>query len=97
VEHKNGVLLGEVLHVDGFGNVITNIPRKQILLFEKLKVNLHHATLQLVLAETYAQTKLHEPIALIGSHGFLELALNQGSFAEKFRVNTGDKVEVSVV
>ncbi|MCW3983573.1 MAG: S-adenosyl-l-methionine hydroxide adenosyltransferase family protein [Candidatus Bathyarchaeota archaeon] len=96
VEHKNGALFGEVLHVDDFGNVITNIP-KEDLQDGTLKVTLHHLTLQLALSETYAETKLHEPTALVGSHGFLELALNQGSFAEKFHVNAGDKVQVSAV
>lgn len=96
VEQKNGVLFGEVLYVDGFGNVITNIPQKD-LLFEMLKVKLLHVTLKIPLSEAYAETKLHEPTALVGSHGFLELALNQGSFAEKFRINVGDKVQVSAV
>ena len=97
VEHKNGTLFGEVLHVDGFGNVITNIPKNEVPTSDTVKVKLHHVSLQLNLAKTYAQTKPQEPIALVGSHGFLELALNQGSFAEKHRVNAGDKVQVSIV
>lgn len=97
VEHKNGALFGEVLYVDGFGNVITNIPQKEVSKPGIVEVNLHHVSLRLALAKTYAENKFHEPIALIGSHGFLELALNQGSFAEKFRVNAGYKVQVSPV
>jgi S-adenosylmethionine hydrolase len=93
VERKGDVLIGEVLHVDGFGNVITNINQKEISQTKDAKINLHHVTLQLPLAKTYAQAKPKEPLALVGSHGFLELALNQGSFAEKYRVNAGDKIE----
>ncbi len=95
VERKNCVLVGEVLHVDGFGNVITNINQTELSQAKVVKISLHHVSLQLALAETYAQAKLQEPVALIGSHGFLEAALNQGSFAEKFRVRAGDRVEVS--
>ena len=38
----------------------------------------------------------NEPIALIGSHGFLEIALNQASAAEKFHAKAGDKIEVTL-
>ncbi len=97
VEHKNGSLIGEVLHVDGFGNVITNINNIELSEARAIKISLHHVSLQLALAEAYAETKHGEPIALVGSHGFLEAALNQGSFAEKFRVRAGDRVEVTPV
>ena len=96
VEYKDGSLFGEVLHVDGFGNVITNIAQNQASTAKAAKVNLHHISLQLTLTETYAQAKSQEPVALIGSHGFLELALNQGSFAEKFHVRAGDRIEIIV-
>ncbi len=93
VEHKNGSLFGEVLHVDGFGNIITNISESEVSQSKTVKVNLHHFSLELSLAKTYGQAKPKEPLALVGSHGFLELALNQGSFQEKYRVNSGDRFE----
>jgi S-adenosylmethionine hydrolase len=96
VDRKNNVLIGETLHVDGFGNIITNINQKELSQAKTVKVNLHHVSLQLALAKTYAQAKPQEPIALIGSHGFLEIALNQASFAEKYRVRAGDRIEVAL-
>jgi S-adenosyl-L-methionine hydrolase (adenosine-forming) len=94
VERKNGSLFGEVLHVDGFGNAITNISQMEVTETKAVKVNLHHVSLQLNCSKTYGEAKPQEPLALVGSHGFLELALNQGSFSEKYRVNPGDKLEV---
>jgi S-adenosylmethionine hydrolase len=96
VECKGDVLIGEVLHVDGFGNVITNLSQKEVSQAKEAQINLHHVSLQLPLAKTYAQVKPKEPLALVGSNGFLELALNQGSFAEKHRVNAGDRIEVTL-
>jgi S-adenosylmethionine hydrolase len=93
---KNGVLMGEVLHVDGFGNVITNLTPKDLSHATLLKVAFHHISLKLALAKAYGQVKPQEPTALIGSHGFLEIALNQSSFADKYRVNAGDRVEVAL-
>jgi len=34
---------------------------------------------------------------LIGSHGFLEIALNQGDAAKKFDAKPGEKVTISVI
>lgn len=93
VEHKNGCIFGEVLHVDGYGNVITNISQAEVSEAKSVKVNLHHVSLHLNCSKTYGESKPQEPLALVGSHGFLELALNQGSFSEKYRVNPGDKLE----
>ena len=96
VEHKNGSLFGVVLHVDGFGNIITNISEGEISQTNAVKVKLHHFSLQLVIAKTYSEAKSQEPLALIGSHGFFELALNQGNFSERYRVNPGDRLEVII-
>ena len=94
IDNKDGILIGEILHVDGFGNLITNLNQQALLQAKTVKINLHHVSLQLELAKTYAQTKPQEPLALIGSHGFLEIALNQANFAEKHRVRAGDRIEV---
>ncbi len=96
IDRKNNLLIGEILHVDGFGNIITNITQKELYQAKTLKVNLHNVSLQLEFSKTYAQTKPRESLALIGSHGFLEIALNQESFAEKYRVRPGDRIEVAL-
>lgn len=95
VKRRNGSLIGEVLYIDGFGNLITNISQKEMTKAKTVNVNLQNISLNLTFGKTYAQAKPQEPIALIGSHGFLEIALNQGSAAEKFHVKAGDKIEVT--
>jgi S-adenosyl-L-methionine hydrolase (adenosine-forming) len=96
VEAKNGALLGEVLHVDSFGNVVTNINPTELKDVKTIKVALHHVSLELPFSKAYGELQLREPLALVGSHGFLELALNRGSFSEKYRVNPGDRFEIVV-
>jgi S-adenosylmethionine hydrolase len=98
VTRRKGALVGEVLHVDGFGNIITNITEKEVahgLAKRAVSVELPHCKLTLKLCQAYAETKPHEPLALIGSHGFLEIAVNQGSAAEKFKAQAGDRVTVA--
>jgi len=99
VTRKNGVLVGEVLHVDGFGNIITNINEKeaaQCHVKGELSVELAGCKLKLKFCEAYGETKPHEQLALIGSHGFLEISINQGSAAEKFKTKPGDKIKLSL-
>lgn len=99
VTQNKDTLVGEVLHVDGFGNIITNIHTKDI---EHIKHNILHvempnANLHLKFAKTYAEAKPQEPVALIGSHNYLEIALNQGSAATKLQAKAGDRISLSTV
>jgi S-adenosyl-L-methionine hydrolase (adenosine-forming) len=98
VKINSGSLTGEVLDVDSFGNVITNINEKDVAGMEgkTLNIELTRATLKIPFRKTYASAKPKEPLLLIGSHGFLELALNQASAAQKFHEKAGDKIKVSV-
>jgi hypothetical protein len=97
VTRNKETIVGEVLHVDGFGNIITNIRTKDIEHIKErtLKAELPNAKLPLKLAKTYAEAKPEEPVALIGSHNYLEIALNQGSAAAKFQTKPGDKISLS--
>jgi len=96
---KKNVLFGEILHIDDFGNVITNVSRKELektgikegdMLHVKLKEN----TITLKLCIAYGEVKAKQPLAIIGSHGFLEISVNQGNAARKFKVEIGETVQV---
>jgi S-adenosylmethionine hydrolase len=98
VIRRNGKIVGEVLHVDGFGNIITNITEKDVAqshVTDAVSVELSSFKLKLKFSKAYGETKPHEPLALIGSHGFLEIALNQGNAAKKFKTQARDKVTLS--
>jgi len=62
----------------------------------EVSVDLSSYKLKLKLCKAYGETKPHEPLALIGSHGFLEIALNQGSAAAEFKTEPGDAVTLSL-
>lgn len=89
-----GLLSGEVLAVDSFGNIITNISAKEASFKEgeSVKVELVAASVQISFAKTYAQAEPNKPVLLVGSHGFLEIALNQTSAAKNLHVKPGDKI-----
>ena len=95
VERRNSSLIGEVWHIDDFGNIITNISQKDLPQNQVVNIKLIGVLQNISFGKTYSQAKPHEPLALIGSHGFLEIALNQGNAAEKFNAKPGDKIELS--
>jgi S-adenosylmethionine hydrolase len=97
VTRDKDTLAGEVLHVDGFGNIITNIRAKDLADFKEGMVQAEFSShrLQLKVSRTYAEAKPQEALALIGSHNYLEIALNQGNAAAKFHAKAGDKITLS--
>ena len=95
VVRRNSSLIGEVWHIDDFGNIITNISQKDLPQNQVVNIKLIGVLQNISFGKTYSQAKPHEPLALIGSHGFLEIALNQGNAAEKFNAKPGDKIELS--
>jgi len=95
IVRKESMLVGEVIHVDGFGNLITNLTVKELEslgIKESLSVKVGEKALKLKLCRTYAEVKAKKPLAVIGSHDFLEISVNQGNAAEMFKVKAGDKV-----
>ena len=98
VTFDKGILTGEILHVDRFGNIITNIDRQNLGCLNAegwVEVELGRQKLRVKLGKTYAQAKKHELLVILGSQGYVEIALNQGNAAEKFHANLSDKISLS--
>jgi S-adenosylmethionine hydrolase len=90
-------LEGVVLHVDRFGNLVTNIDRRT---FDKLA---QHGAIQIEigthtvgrLVATYAEATPGEVCALFGSTDHLEIAANAESAAERLGLGRGAAVTVT--
>lgn len=90
-------LLGEVIFADSFGNVITNIPEDIILRFSTFGSQVEVNGRRVSFVQTYGFVGQEEPLALIGSHGFLEIAVNKGSAARQFGLKSGEQVVIKTV
>jgi len=84
------VAVGEVLVVDGFGNVVTNVPGDVLAGRESVAVNGGSAPV----ARAYAERDAGERLVTVGSHGNVELAVNRGRGDEAFGLSVGDRVRV---
>jgi len=97
----NGELVGEIVAIDRFGNLISNIHCKRLdgvcqTGQEKkiqIKIGSHVIT---GLSETYGNVRSKTPLALIGSRGYLEIAVNKGNAGLFLNARKGDKVRVIV-
>jgi S-adenosylmethionine hydrolase len=90
-------IIGEVIFADSFGNVITNIPEEIVLKFSSFGSQIEINSRRISFVQTYGFVREKEPLALIGSHRFLEIAVNKGNAARQFGLKSGDKVVVKTV
>ncbi len=88
---SNGTIVGHVIHVDGFGNVVTNIPADMLRDCDRWQVMAGKEWI-IGLSSTYASAAKGDLVALIGSHGFLEIAVREGSAARIAHLQVGDTV-----
>lgn len=94
---SEGGLRGEVVEIDHYGNLITNLRPNQLgdaPLDDRLRIATgEHETFGLW--RTYAQQPPQTLLALVGSTGFIELAIVNGSAAEMLRASVSDTVRLS--
>ena len=87
-------LIGAVVHVDHFGNLITSIDSSELAgLDAGSRVCLADVVID-GLVSTYASVADGELAALVGSGGLLEIAVHGGSAAERLGLSRGDPVTV---
>lgn len=87
----DGSIIGHVIHIDGFGNVVTDIPADMLQDRDRWQVMAGKERI-IGLSSTYASAAKGDLVALIGSHGFLEIAVREGSAARIAHLHVGDTV-----
>ena len=98
VRIEAGAIRGEVLRVDRFGNLITNIDRAahdRVMGSGAASVSIAGQAIPVV--DTYADVAASACCALFGSSDYLEVAVNGGSAAERLAAARGTVVVVRVL
>ncbi len=92
----DGSIVGQIVHIDRFGNGCTNIGADLLMeLSGQGRLEILCKDLRLRgLGRTYAEGQPGRPLALIGSHGRLEIALREDSAAARLGLRIGDIVRV---
>ncbi len=87
---SDGSLIGQIQAIDRFGNLITTIPATAVCPASTVILG----DLTISLATTYGAGAVGSLLALIGSHGWLEVAVNGGSAHTYCGAQVGDRVSL---
>jgi S-adenosylmethionine hydrolase len=94
---RGRALIGKILHIDAFGNLISNIDSQKLFNHvreDSFVVRIGKRSIQ-GLKKAYWEGKKNEPMVLIGSGGFLEVSVREGNAQKALKVKKGNKIEIS--
>ncbi len=95
-ELKDEKIIGCVLFVDDFGNVVTNIGGKALSGLAFLGDTLDVNGVEVTYARTYSEVPQGSLLLLTGSHGKVELACNGDSASALTGLGEGDRIIVTL-
>ena len=96
------LLAGEIISIDHFGNLITNIDQETFEIFTGKRksgtvvIGLGNSRIQGV-SESYDTVKVGDPLAIFGSRNLLEISVNQADASSYFRARVGLAVTVEIL
>lgn len=91
-------LVGEIIHIDHFGNISTNIHREHL----EGASGLDHSILRLAgteirgMVRTFGDRQPGELVALFGSTGALIVSVVNGSAAQRLGIKPGERIELEL-
>lgn len=88
--------LGEIIHIDHFGNIALNICQEHLNGVQNLEVDLKSVKIRGLL-KTFGEAPDGELIALYGSTGNLIVSVVNGSAAQRLDARIGDQAKVTIL
>jgi len=94
---SHGRISCEVLATDSFGNIVTTAGTKDldvagVEIGKTIAIRAKGRVYSLNVVRSYSDAAEGRAVLLVGSHGFLEVAINKGNAAKTFHVRPGDKL-----
>jgi S-adenosylmethionine hydrolase len=98
---KGKEILGHIVYIDKFGNLITNIPGQMLdslrTQSRKARLSLHVKGVEVgSFVQNYSRAKRGELVFLIDSLRMVEIAAGEDSAARKLKAATGDEVRIGL-
>jgi len=92
-----GRIVAKVIHVNGFGNLVTNITSEsleaaKIKVGSTLNVKIGGTAYKLPLVKNFAAVPVGEILLVVAGGGYLDIAVNQGNAARRLGVGKGADV-----
>lgn len=95
IADKDG-LQGLVIHIDRFGNLITNISGElleEVIGKSQAKLYVGHTMIDRIVS-TFGDVEEGEPVAFTGSSGMLEIGVNKGNASRLLSVDKGAQISI---
>jgi len=83
---------GTIQAVDRFGNLISSMPGSALAGHARWSASIGGRSISG--HRTYGEVPLGQPLALVGSHGFIEVAVHRGDARSALRAGVGDPVHI---
>jgi hypothetical protein len=94
VRTDGGWLVAEVVYVDRFGNLVTNLSPGNWEQLEPADIRVVVGDIGVPFVRTYSDAAVGELLALIGSSGYLEIAVRTGRASDVLDAGIGTAVKV---
>jgi S-adenosylmethionine hydrolase len=93
-----GSIQGEVVYVDKFGNAITNIPAATLASLGGKHFEIFKGRKRIcAIGKHYQSVPARRAVAVPGSSGYLEIAVNGGNASAILDLRTGERIEVGAI
>ena len=90
-------IVGEIIYVDRFGNLFTNIGERDLTGLEREQMELTLGAIRISgLASNYVAANAGDFVAVVNSWGLVEIAVNRGSASRNAGARIGDKVKITI-
>lgn len=90
-EVRRDEIIGEVIYIDSFGNLVTNIPAELVKSGSRIYIG---KRIIKGLSKSYADVIKGKLLAIVGSSGFLEISVNRGRACDVIKVNDELRVKI---
>ena len=91
---SGNTIIGQIVKIDRFGNAITNISESVLARIGSTYEIRVGSTRLMRINRAYTESGIGKPLAIIGSFGLLEIAINGGSAEVSLGLKWGDVVEI---
>ncbi len=95
IRSPGGELTAEIIYVDSFGNLVTNVNREVV---DSMKVGAERLSITMGrrringICNSYTDVGDNEALVIFGSSGYLEISINRGSAVDVLKLKKGDKL-----
>jgi len=102
VKTEKGRICAKVIHVDGFGNLVTNVTYETlevagIGLGSVLTVQAGARSYRMPLVRNFASVPVEDLLLLVAGGGYLEISVNQGNASIELGVGKGVEITLSLL